>query len=141
MMRKTVFTLIAALGFISLPAMADTAGAQILADKYSHIAKNIDPTFKSASAEDGKAFFSRELTLRGKPVSCSACHTSNPAATGKHTATKKDILPLAPAANPKRFSDLDKVETNFEKHCQDVVARACTAKEKADFITYLLSVK
>lgn len=141
MMRKIVLSLIVAAGFVSLPALADVAGAQILADKYAHVAKNINPSSKGASAEDGKAFYSRELMLKGKPIACASCHTANPAATGKHLVTKKEILPLAPSANPKRFSDLDKVEKNFEKHCMDVIARTCTAQEKADFVAYLLSVK
>jgi hypothetical protein len=141
MMRKFVLMMIAAAGFVSLSAQADVAGAQILADKYAHVAKNINPASKGASAEDGKAFFSRELTLRGKPIACASCHTANPAAAGKHIVTKKEILPLAPSANPKRFSDLDKVEKNFEKHCLDVIKRACTAQEKADFVAYLLTVK
>lgn len=141
MMRKFVLSLMVAVGFVSLPALADVAGAQILADKYAHVAKNINPASKGASAEDGKAFFSRELTLHGKPVACASCHTANPAGMGKHMVTKKDILPLAPSANTKRFSDLDKVEKNFEKHCMDVIARGCTAQEKADFVAYLLTVK
>lgn len=142
MMRKFVLMMIAAAaGVVSLSAQADVAGAQILADKYAHVAKNINPASKGASAEDGKAFFLRELTLRGKPIACASCHTANPAATGKHIVTKKEIMPLAPSANAARFGDLDKVEKNFDKHCMDVINRACTAQEKADYIAYLLTVK
>lgn len=142
MMRKFVLMMIAAAaGVVSLTAQADVAGAKILVDKYAHVAKNIDPASKGASAEGGKTFFERELMLRGKPIACASCHTANPAATGKHIVTKKEIMPLAPSANAARFGDLDKVEKNFEKHCQEVISRTCTAQEKADVVAYLLTVK
>lgn len=141
MMRKTISILIAAIGLLSLPAMADVNGAVTLSKKYANVAKNIDKSYKGPDAEAGKAFFSRELLLKGKPVACASCHTANPAAKGKHMVTGKEILPLAPSANPKRFTELDKVEKNFEKHCQEVIARDCTAAEKADYIAFLLTVK
>lgn len=139
-MNKLAYTLLIALGVASLPVAADVASAQKLADKYAAFAKNINPEAKP-SAEAGKTFFNRKLTVRGKEVSCSSCHTDNPAAVGKHITTKKAIKPLAPAANPARFSDVDKVEVNFEKHCLDIIGKDCTAQEKADYITYLLTVK
>ncbi len=138
-MNKIAYTLLIALGVASLPAMADVASAQKLADKYAAFGKNIDPAYKP-SADAGKAFFNRKLLVRGKEVSCSSCHTENPAANGKHIATGKAIKPLAPSANAQRFSNLDKVETNFTKHCQDILGKDCTAQEKADYITYLLTV-
>ena len=139
-MNKIAYTLLVALGVASLPAMADVASAQKLANKYAAFAKNIDPNAKP-SAEAGKAFFNRKLLVRGKEVSCSSCHTENPAANGKHITTNKPIKPLAPSANSARFSDLDKVEVNFEKHCMDILGKDCTAQEKSDYITYLLTVK
>ena len=139
-MHKYAYTLLIALGVVSLPVQADEASAQKLADKYTVFAKNIDPAFKP-SADAGKAFFTRKILVHGKEISCSSCHTDNPAAVGKNISTKKPIKPLAPSANSARFSDLDKVETNFEKHCIDVVGKDCTAAEKANYITYLLTVK
>lgn len=139
-MQKLAYTLIIALGVASIPALADVESAQKLADKYTSIAKNINPSYKP-SADAGHAFFTRKILVHGKEVSCSSCHTENPANQGKHIKDGKPIKPLAPSVNPKRFSDLDKVETNFEKHCLDVIGRDCTAQEKADYITYLLSVK
>jgi cytochrome c peroxidase len=139
-MNKLAYTLLVALGVACLPAMADVASAQKLADKYAAFAKNIDPAFKP-SADAGKAFFNRKLLVRGKQVSCSSCHTDNPAATGKHITTGKPIKPLAPSVNAARFSDLDKVEVNFGKHCLDILGKDCTAQEKTDYITYLLTVK
>ncbi len=140
-MRKSTFGLLIALAVASFAAQADQASAQKLADKYAAIAKNIDPASTGLNAEAGKAFFNRELTIHGKQVACASCHTANPADTGKHIVTKKAIKPLAPSANPKRFTDLDKVEKNFEKHCLDIIGRDCTAQEKGNFIAYLLTVK
>ncbi len=140
-MRNLNITLFALLGTVSFSAQADQAGAQKLADKYAVIAKHIDPNYRGPTADDGKAFYSRELIVKGKPTACASCHTANPAAPGKHIVTGKSIKPLAPSANPRRFSDLDKVEKNFEKHCLEVIGRDCTAAEKANFITYLVGVK
>jgi cytochrome c peroxidase len=140
-MRKLSICLLAVLGVASFSVLADTASAQKLENKYEAIAKNIDPASKGASAEQGKAFFNRELTIKGKQVACASCHTTNPANTGKNMVTGKPIKPLAPSANPERFSDVDKVEKNFEKHCLDIIGRDCTAQEKANFIAYLNSVK
>lgn len=138
-MRKIM--LFIAMALVSVVAQADQASAQKLANKYATIAKNIDPASKGLSAEDGKAFFNRELTIRGKQVACASCHTANPADAGKHAVTGKSIQPLAPSANAKRFSNLDKVEKNFEKHCLDIIGRDCTAQEKGNYIAYLLTVK
>ena len=140
-MKKVGLTLAALLALVSINANADVATAQKLADKYSVIAKNIDSSFTGPSAEEGKAFFNRELLIKGKLTACASCHTTNPANEGKHVVTGKPIRPLAPSVNDKRFSDIDKVEKNFTKHCNDITGRDCSAKEKANFITYLISVK
>lgn len=140
-MRKFSIALLAALSAASFSVQADTTSAQKLADKYAAIAKNIDPASKGLSADAGKAFFNRELTIKGKQVACASCHTANPADTGKHMVTGKPIKPLAPSANPKRFANVDKVEKNFEKHCLDIIGRDCTAQEKGNYIAYLLTIK
>ncbi|MDP2248641.1 MAG: DUF1924 domain-containing protein [Nitrosomonadales bacterium] len=127
--------------FASLSAQADVVSAQKLADKYATIAKHITPSSTGLSASDGKAFFNREITVKGQQVACASCHTANPADTGKHIVTGKPIRPLAPSANPKRFADTEKVEKEFTDHCNDVIGRDCSAQEKGNFITYLLSVK
>lgn len=145
-MQKIAYTLLIALGVISFSAQADVASAQKLADKYMAFAKNIQPDAK-ASADAGKAFYNRKITLKGKEVSCSTCHTENPAAVGKTAAgfkgieAGKPIKALAPSANPARFSNVDKVEDNFTKHCENILGKDCSAQEKADYITYLLTVK
>ena len=140
-MKKLSFIVATLLSLSALNAYADVETAQKLAAKYETIAKNINPASTGLSVDDGKAFFNRELTIKGKQVACASCHTTNPANDGKHMVTGKPIRPLAPAANDKRFTSVDKVEKNFTKHCNDIIGRDCTAQEKGNFIAYLLSVK
>jgi len=64
-----------------------------------------------------------------------------PTATGKHASTGKSIAPLAPAFNPKAFTETAKVDKWFRRNCKDVLARECSAAEKADVLAYLNSLK
>ena len=140
-MKKLSFILATLLSITAFSVHADVDTAKKLADKYALIAKNIDPASKGLSEEDGKNFFNRELTIKGKQVACASCHTANPADNGKHMVTGKPIRPLAPAVNEKRFTSIDTVEKNFTKHCNDIITRDCTAQENGNFIAYLLTVK
>ena len=140
-MKKLQFALIALLVANSGAAFADAASAQTLADKYATIAKAANPSSTGLSSADGKAFFNKEITIKGKQVACASCHTANPANEGKHIVTGKPIRPLSPVVNAKRFADLDKVEKNFTDHCNDIISRDCTAQEKGNFIAYLLTTK
>ena len=140
-MKKLSYIVAALLSLSAFSVHADVETAQKLANKYETIAKNINPQSTGLSAEDGKSFFNRELTIKGKQVACASCHTTNPANDGKHMVTNKPIRPLAPAVNDKRFTSVDKVEKNFTKHCNDIIGRDCTAQEKGKFIAYLLTVK
>jgi hypothetical protein len=92
---------------------------------------------QSFSAARGDAFFHAQ---QGE-WSCSTCHTSNPRNLGKHKITGKVIEPLAPSANAKRFTDAAHVEKWFKRNCKDVVGRECTATEKGDVLTYLMSLQ
>ncbi len=138
-MKKISIALVALLSASVMSAHADVESAHKLANKYLGIARAINPDYKDFSVEDGKAFFNRELTVKGKQVACASCHTANPADPGKHIVTGKPIRPLSPVVNAKRFADLDKVEKNFTSHCNDIIGRDCTAQEKANFIAYLLT--
>lgn len=141
-MTKLNIVLAALLGLAAISAQADVANAEKLAHKYSSIAKSVNPDFTGPSVADGKFFFNRRIKLaNGKEMACASCHTSNPANEGKHVVTGKPISPLSPAVNFKRFSDIDKVETQFTQHCNDIIGSDCTAAEKANYITYLLTEK
>jgi mono/diheme cytochrome c family protein len=95
------------------------------------------PAAAATPAERGKRFFS---ATHGGDWSCATCHTKDPLAQGRHAVTGKDIAPLAPAANPKRFTDPAKVEKWFGRNCKDVLHRACTPREKGDFTAYVTSL-
>lgn len=96
--------------------------------------------FKGFLADRGRSLYMREERNGGSAVSCSSCHTPDPTKTGR-TRANKDIKPLAPSANAKRFTNLKHVEKWFARNCDDVLKRDCTLVEKGDFMTYLLSTK
>ena len=133
MKRFPVLILTAPLLALTAPARAQ-APADFLAD-FERQARQADPGFQGFSAERGRQFFTR---THGSDWSCASCHTDAPATSGKHAKTGKSIAPLAPAANPRRFTDAAKVDKWFKRNCNDVLGRACTASEKADVLAYLL---
>jgi cytochrome c553 len=91
-----------------------------------------------ASAQRGQQFFTSK---HGREWSCASCHSAVPNKTTQHIVTGKTILPLAPAANDKRFTDAAKSEKWFKRNCKDVLARECTSQEKVDIIAWLLTIK
>ena len=48
---------------------------------------------------------------------------------------------MSPNTNPERFSDAAKVNKWFKRNCNDVLKRECTAEEKGNLLTYLMTVK
>jgi cytochrome c553 len=80
-------------------------------------------------------------TRQGREWSCASCHGAVPTRTEKHAATGKSIAPLAPAFNPERFTDAAKTEKWFRRNCNDVAGRECTAAEKADVLSWLMTLK
>ncbi len=111
--------------------------ANPIQDAYRTQAKSENPAFKDFSVAAGQKLY----TTKVGELSCASCHTDSPLATGKHVKTSKDILPLSPSANAKRFTDTAQVEKWFKRNCNDVLSRACTTQEKGDFMAYVLSVK
>jgi cytochrome c553 len=90
------------------------------------------------NAARGQAFFNAR---HGAEWSCASCHGMPPTSEGKHANTGKPIAPLAPAFNPKAFTDTAKVEKWFRRNCNDVLGRTCSATEKADVLAYLNGLK
>ena len=91
-----------------------------------------------ASITRGEQFFN---TKHGKEWSCASCHENPPNHDTKHIVTGKVIKPLSPNANPERFTDQAKAEKWFKRNCNDVLGRECTAQEKADVLSWLMTVK
>jgi hypothetical protein len=117
------------------------AGAQTPLDVRQSLetaARQESAHFDGFSAQRGEAFFT---SAHGHDWSCASCHTTNPLGPGRHARTNKDIAPLAPQANPERFTRPKKVEKWFRRNCNDVLGRPCTATEKGDVLVYLMSLK
>ena len=120
---------------LTLACAAAPAGAMTPADMLAGYAQ---ASGQAPQSVRGQQFFD---ATHGKEWRCSTCHTKQPTAEGTHASTHKAITPLAPAANPKRFTDSAKTEKWFRRNCNDVLARECTAAEKADVLAWLISLK
>ncbi len=90
------------------------------------------------NAQSGRMFFNGR---HGGEWSCSSCHGNPPIKSGQHASTGKEIAPLAPAANPLVFTSTARVDKWFRRNCKDVLARECSATEKADVLAYLIALK
>jgi Domain of unknown function (DUF1924) len=132
-----ITVLIALLGLLAGPSYADPRRDAILGELLAQ-AKKDGPGFAGFSAERGAAFY-KATQKGGKPgtASCTSCHRSSPQEKGK-TRAGKDIEPMAVSKNPARYTDRDNVEKWFGRNCNDVLGRACTAREKGDFITSMM---
>jgi cytochrome c peroxidase len=131
-MRKTVLSVLLATGAV----IAQAATPAQLLETYTAEAAKQTPGFQP-SAQRGAAFYAQRFAVSEKMPACATCHTDNPAQAGSHAITGKAIKPLAPRAEPARFTDLAKVEKWFKRNCGEVVGRECSAGEKADFIEFL----
>jgi mono/diheme cytochrome c family protein len=126
-------------GLAGLCAVTLAHANPALLDNYAREARAADPAFAGFSAERGRALYFRESSASGKPMQCASCHTANPRQPGK-TPAFRQIEPLAPVANPMRFTDAKKVEKWFRRNCDDVFRRECSAQEKGDFVRWLSSL-
>ncbi|MDP2264188.1 MAG: DUF1924 domain-containing protein [Hydrogenophaga sp.] len=89
-------------------------------------------------AARGQVFFQ---SRHGGEWSCASCHGALPTAQGQHANTSKAIAALAPAFNARSLTDAAKADKWFRRNCKDVLARECTAIEKADVLAFLLELK
>lgn len=92
----------------------------------------------TADAARGRLFFT---SRHGGEWSCASCHGNPPTARGQHASTGKVLEPLAPAFNPRAFTDSARVDKWFGRNCRDVLKRECSAAEKADVLAWLNSLK
>ena len=126
----------AALMLLSAHASADSP-----ANFMARYAQQAGVAVTALSATRGEALYRSEHPGKnGAMQSCASCHTANPKQAGQ-TRVGKRIEPLAPVANPQRFTDAAKVEKWFRRNCTDVLARECSAQEKGDFIAWLNQLK
>lgn len=109
---------------------------QQILQAYAAAAAAESPGF-APSPERGSTLYHATFRNNDKLPSCSTCHTERPTDQGKHAITGKAIRPMAVSADSDRFTDPAKVEKWFGRNCKEIIGRACTAAEKADFIAYL----
>jgi hypothetical protein len=100
--------------------------------------KGYEAQSSKASSARGEQLFNSK---HGKEWSCASCHENPPNHDTKHIVTGKVIKPLSPNSNSERFTDQVKVEKWFKRNCNDVLGRECTAQEKADVLSWLMTVK
>jgi len=130
--RKTTFIKLSSfLILMTILKLANAATPQELIAKY-------EGQSAKASPANGQTFFT---TKHGKEWSCSSCHDKVPNHETNHIVTNKVIKPMSPNINAARFTDEAKVEKWFRRNCNDVVGRECTAQEKADVISWLITVR
>lgn len=114
----------------------DTPAALLTA--YEAEARQEEPGFTGADAARGNALYLREVRRGAEATSCASCHTRDPRQPGRSSAGKA-IAPLAPSANPERFTDRKKADRWFDRNCKQVIGRRCTAAEKSDLLRFLLT--
>lgn len=131
-MKKTILLLAA---LVAVPTARAATPAALL-DDYRGEAAARTRSYAGPSGARGDVLFH----ARGRDWSCASCHTADPRQPGRHEVTGKPIKPLAPAANPARFTDAAKAEKWFKRNCNDTLGRECTAGEKADLLAYLVSL-
>lgn len=118
-------------GAVLAPAAHAGTPAQLL-DGYSAQAGS------APSPVRGQQLFT---TRHGSEWSCASCHGAVPTQAGKHASTGKTIGALAPAFNAERFTDAAKADKWFRRNCNDVMGRECTSAEKADVLSWLLTLR
>lgn len=90
------------------------------------------------SATRGQALFAQNFATTPGLASCTACHTTDPTAEGRHAVTGKRIAPLSPRANAERFADAAKSDKWFKRNCKEVMGSECSPAQKADVLSYLM---
>lgn len=125
------------LAWTGLVLLSAHAAADTPASFMARYAQQAGVATSALSPARGEAFYRSEHSGKnGATQSCASCHTANPKQAGQ-TRVGKRIEPLAPSANPQRFTDAAKVEKWFRRNCMDVLQRECSAQEKGDFVAWL----
>jgi hypothetical protein len=137
MRTSTTGSLIVTGWILGVSALASAASPLDIHRTLEAEARQTSSAFSGFSAQRGLQFFK---ALHGSDWSCATCHTADPRQAGRHAKTGKTIAPLAPAANPERFTDPASVDKWFKRNCNDVLGRSCTALEKGDVLAWLLSL-
>jgi hypothetical protein len=139
------------------------ASPEEMLSEYARQAREADPAFSGFSGERGRALYFVEFEMEtGEMLSCAACHDADPrveryahhdpipcVACHRFQSTdfdelpriKRQFLPLAPSANPDRFTNPRETEKWFKMNCRLLMQRECTPLEKGDVLTWLLTIR
>jgi mono/diheme cytochrome c family protein len=120
---------------ILLPGSASHAGPREgLLAQYAATAKSAD-----FSATRGHELHTTAFTGgKTQTPSCTSCHGNDVRGAGQ-TLSGKPIEAMALSVTPTRYTDAAKVEKWFKRNCIEVLGRECTAQEKGDWLSYMLS--
>lgn len=137
-MQQNLVTLLA-IAALTLPASSFAGPRDELLAQYATAAGKETPAFSGFSAARGKTLHTQKFA-GGKPdtPACTTCHSENARGAGR-TLTGKAIEAVAVSATPQRYTDPAKVEKWFKRNCNEVLGRACTAQEKGDWLSYMIS--
>ena len=137
-MKPSICTLAATLALIfSGAAIAGPREAQL--DQYASAAKTANPVFAGFSAVRGKTLHTQAFAGgKADTPACTSCHGKETTGAGRNPAGKT-IEPMALSASPTRYSDPVKVEKWFKRNCNEVLGRECTALEKGDWLSFMIS--
>lgn len=93
----------------------------------------------SFSAARGQALHTHTFSGgKAETPACTSCHGKDARSAGQ-TLTGKPINPMAVSITPTRYTDAVKIEKWFNRNCLEVLGRVCTAQEKGDWLSYMLS--
>lgn len=119
--------------------VGEAAAAPALLSTYEREARAESATFTGFDAARGRTLYVSEHPTKNGATSCATCHGTNARQPGRSPVGKR-IDPLAPSANPDRFTDAAKAIKWFDRNCTQVLGRPCTAVERGDLLTYLSSL-
>lgn len=121
------------------PLLAAEPARDAILAAYAAQAKAADPAFTGFVPARGEAMYRARHAVNPDAPSCTTCHTDDPTRFGRHVKTARAIEPVAVSANPKRFTDAEKVEERFSRDCKSIMGRVCSATEKGDYIAFMAS--
>lgn len=123
--------------------IATISNASVVQDYLNSLEKEVlkqNSNFKGFDEKKGEEIFtSKHIGKKGKEISCVSCHTVNLNKTGENFFTGKEIKPLSPKVNPKRFTKLKTIKKWIRRNFNDVYKREGTAQEKGDVVTYIIN--
>ena len=138
---QKVTGLLLSIALLSLfqPLSSLAAPRDELLAQYATAAKTENSSFSGISSARGEKLYRAKFTS-GKPdtPSCTTCHAESPRSAGR-TPTGKSIEAVAVSVTPARYTDPAKVEKWFKRNCNEVLGRECTALEKGDWLSYMIS--